>query len=254
MNIKGTNTIINLDGANVKECLNIDGKLCIAKYPIQDSCYDTWAEVMCYSLSSVLGISCCEAGILTDNRSYSVVDRQLRTHLVDANKFLAISDSSLDKVYYAMKIIKLSDFVIIDWIKKAWFDVLTRQLDRNLTNFMFVYKNRDKSTATLYPLFDNGLSLFSTTRFKQEHEFRSASGSSLSELIEILVQLTKRYELSFLDIFLVKLTNEKLNYIWRAIPDKFINGNFKKDIINWVIGQQLIIENAINKKGGMSSF
>jgi len=242
MVIKSTGSLLNVEGANEKELMNIDGKLCVVKRNLQENCYDAYAEAMIFKLAEVLGVSCCEAGFIVElNSSYSVVDRAIRSYLVSADEFLGISNPSFQSVWKSLLSLGINKGTLTDYLRQTLFDILTRQLDRNLTNFNFIVQSEDKTLARLYPLFDNGLSLFSTTKLTKDTTFRSISGESSDYILIKAIARSKELELSYSDFFAFKLNKDELTNLWADFPEVFINGNLKNDIIDWIINQQQII-------------
>ncbi len=228
-----TNSILAINGKNEKELLQYEGKLVVVKSPIREGCYDTIAEVMCYNLAQYLGVPCCEAGLLDDGRSYSVVDRNIRDSLLPAEEYLSLSVPAVGKVLERLERLDVSKTLLKRVIQMYYFDVLTRQLDRNLLNFAFVIS---EELHTLYPLFDNGFSLFSTTSCNYESAFTSVSGKSCVILGE-LYDYTKRLGIDIVDIFCNPLNEESINELWSWVPEVQVNGNKKEDIIQWVVGR-----------------
>lgn len=88
---------------------------------------------------------------------------------------------------------------------------------------------------------NNGLSLFSTTKFTNSHEFRSVSGESSTKLLDKLSEIVVTLNLKYSDIFLTRITMSNLNEIWSSFPETFINGNTKEQLIVWILDQQEII-------------
>lgn len=229
-----TKTALSLEGANEKRSVSVDGKLALVKKPIQENCYDTWVELMVYRVAQFLGVPCCEAGMLNSVESYSVVDRSVRTNLVEAGEFLNLSSDKFTDVLETMQKSRIGDCVIEAYLRQTLFDLLTRQLDRNLTNFSFV----KSSVVSLYPLYDNGLALFSTTTVADALEFRSVVGDVSTGVLNALVEVASDRDLGYYDLIKNKLTAGVLSELWGDCPEVFVNGNKKEDLICWVIRQQ----------------
>lgn len=237
MLVENTKTLLNLDGANIKELKRIDGKLAVVKHPIQEGLYDTVGEVMYYRLAKFLGVPCCEADFVNGdtNLSYSVIDEGLKNKLISADEFLNTS-GSCKVVFERLKQLGVSNICLYQYLQMLALDVTTRQIDRNLTNYSFYFKNMDDySSVELYPLYDNGLCLFSTGGFKEDLDFRSSDRSTREDFVDLIVSNNYLFAENMSVFFYKVLTVDKLMKIWSGVPLEFDTGVSLESVCNWVI-------------------
>lgn len=225
-----TLTNINLDGANIKETKRFNDKLIVAKERIQENCYDNVCEVITYKLACILGVPCCEAGLLKDNRAYSVVDENLFRNIEHACEFVGLDDGLISEVWAKFIKLGVDNKFLESILQMHLFDILTRQLDRNLTNFSII-KNKP---VKLYPLYDNGLCLFSTTKFKSSLEFVNRSGENSSDVIDFCK--SKMMELNVSNVFKQKLMYKDVLQIIEHYKE--LMHNKPEELADWVIRQQ----------------
>lgn len=103
-----------------------------------------------------------------------------------AEAFLDIDSRNIEVLYKKLVVKDIDKRVRIDFLRMFLFDILTRQMDRNLTNFGFYKIN---SYVKLYRLYDNGLSLFSSVKFNPNLEYSSVYGNSEEVLKYVIRQL-----------------------------------------------------------------
>ncbi|MDR3586773.1 MAG: hypothetical protein P4L59_15875 [Desulfosporosinus sp.] len=159
---------LNLEGANIKELLRYNGELVVVKKPLQDNCYDNISEVLAYEIADLIGVPCARAGLLDDERAYSVIDERVKDNLVHACDLLKLDEGSVYDIYDKLERINVNEKIKFRFLQMLLFDVLIRQVDRNMTNFSFIIIDK---CLDMYGLYDNGLSLFSTTKFKSALNF-----------------------------------------------------------------------------------
>ena len=69
------------------------------------------------------------------------------------------------------------------------FDVITRQMDRNYTNFSFYKSN---GILQFYRLYDNGLSLFASSRYKEDLDWVLTQQTHVEKMLnESNIKLTE---------------------------------------------------------------
>lgn len=231
--IKDTLTKLNLDGANVKELKRMGRKLVVIKEPIQLNCTDNISEVMVYKLAKKMEIPCAEAGLLNDKRVYSVVDETVKDSLISADEFLKIDDGSIADVYSRLCRLPVSRIVKIAFLRMTLFDILTRQIDRNMTNFSFIVKGK---TIKLYQLYDNGLSLFSTSSFSKKLNFMTRTRDYSNDVIDFCAKESANLHTSLKTLLKKKITKKDLLSLWKNY--KGDTKNNLVDIIDWVLSQQ----------------
>lgn len=148
-----------------------------------------------------------------------------------AEAFLDIDSRNIEVLYKKLVVKDIDKRVRIDFLRMFLFDILTRQMDRNLTNFGFYKIN---SYVKLYRLYDNGLSLFSSVKFNPNLEYSSVYGNSEEVLKYVIRQL--RNELVDKP-FAGKLNSEFLEDIFKTYEYEIlqVKGTDYRDIIKWIM-------------------
>ncbi|MDR3601298.1 MAG: hypothetical protein P4L49_12590 [Desulfosporosinus sp.] len=129
---------LNLEGANIKELLRYNGELVVVKKPLQDNCYANISEVIAYEIAVLIGVPCARAGLLDDERVYSVIDEWVKGNLVHACDLLKLDEGSVCDIYDKLERINVNERIKFRFLQMLLFDVLIRQVDRNMTNFSFI--------------------------------------------------------------------------------------------------------------------
>ena len=113
--------------------------------------------------------------------------------------------------------------------------MITRQMDRNYTNFSFYKSN---GILQFYRLYDNGLSLFASSKYRNDLNCSLGYGETLESKLRFIVRELKRLNVKF--IFYDKLDKEFLDKIGQKHIEyiKNANGNNLSEINEWVLKQQ----------------
>lgn len=241
--IRKTLKQFNIDGACKKDIYRLNGKLVIIKEILQENSYDNISEELVYDISTKLGIECAPAGVLEDFKSFSEIDET--KDLEHASKVFNLDSGSFEDVCVKMNKLRLNRAVKINILRMGILDLLTRQMDRNLTNFSFYKVN---ANYQMYRLYDNGLSLFSTVRFNPNLEYNLGFGeTSLTKLRRICFELKR---LGTVQLFPTRLTYTFLENITKPYKDIIYkkNGNKIEDVINWILRMQELIESELIKQ------
>lgn len=141
-------------GNNVKEYYWHNNEFGIKKKRLSPVITDTESEVICYRLSKILGIHSCPIERIDRDWTFS-------KYLYDFNKDmfrhirLDMKDYTGDLFHDLLR--SYSDLKK-DIYQMVLFDFITRQDDRHRSNIAVVYT--EDSNRYLYPLYDNGRSLF----------------------------------------------------------------------------------------------
>lgn len=234
---------LNLEGANVKELLRYNGELVVVKKPLQDNCYDNVSEVMAYKIATLLGVPCARAGLLDDERAYSVIDERVKDNLVHACDLLKLDEGSVFDIFDKLERINVSPKIKFRFIQMLLFDVLIRQVDRNMTNFSFIIIDK---CFDMYELYDNGLSLFSTTKFKSELNFLMRTRDYSDDVLDFCVKKADELQFILKDLLPKQVCYEDLKNI--IIPFESMINNSVYDICRWVVSQQDNIMNKFKQK------
>jgi len=134
-----------------------NGKYGILKNRLGNST-DIESEIACYNLGNLLGVNICPVRRVSKDVIFSefVYDFS-KEYLADARSLLTKEERSGD-LYADFCNLCLKFPHITDDIYKIYiFDFITRQIDRHVNLDM---KIDDKGVSNLYPLYDNGRSLF----------------------------------------------------------------------------------------------
>lgn len=220
---------INLIGACEKSIVRVNGNLAILKHSLQHNTFDGIAEELSYLIARNLGINCAEAKYLGNGLSLSFIDENI--DLIHADAFLDTDSRNIEVLFKKLVLKDIDKRVRIDFLRMFLFDVLTRQMDRNLTNFGFYKIN---SYVKLYRLYDNGLSLFSSVKFNPNLKYQTLYGDSY-EIINYIVRQLKN---EFVDKpFAGNLNKEFLTDIFKPYEKEIfeIKETNYKDIINWIM-------------------
>ena len=230
---------LNLEGANIKELLRYNGELVVVKKPLQDNCYDNISEVIAYEIAVLLGVPCARAGLLDDERAYSVIDERVKDNLVHACDMLKLDEGSVYDIYDKLERINVNERIKFRFLQMLLFDVLIRQVDRNMTNFSFIIIDK---CLDMYGLYDNGLSLFSTTKFKSELNFLMRTRDFSDDVLDFCVNKSNGLHFNLKDLLPKQVSVEELRSI--MYPFESMINNSVDDICHWVISQQ---DNIITK-------
>ncbi|APF24388.1 hypothetical protein [Clostridium butyricum] len=229
LNVNKSYYNINLIGACEKSIVRVNGNLAILKHSLQHNTFDGIAEELCYLIARSLGINCAEAKYLGNGLSLSFIDENI--DLIHAEAFLDTDTRNVETLYKKLVLKDIDKRVRIDFLRLFLFDILTRQMDRNLTNFGFYKIN---SYVKLYRLYDNGLSLFSSVKFNSKLEYSSVYGNSEDILRYVVRQLKNELvdkpfaghlSIEFLDDIFKQYANEIMQ----------VKGTDYKDIVKWIM-------------------
>ena len=229
LNVNKSYYNINLIGACEKSIVRVNGNLAILKHSLKHNTFDGIAEELCYLIARRLGINCAEAKYLGDGLSLSFIDENI--DLIHAEAFLDTDTRNIETLYKKLVLKDIDKRVRIDFLRLFLFDILTRQMDRNLTNFGFYKIN---SYVKLYRLYDNGLSLFSSVKFNSKLEYSSVYGNSE----DILRYVVRQLKNELVDKpFAGHLSMEFLDDIFKPYANEImqVKGTDYKDIINWIM-------------------
>ncbi len=208
------------------------------KEPLQEGSSDTVCEVLLYHLCNYLNIPCCEAGLLYNTHSYSIVDEERYRFMVHACDFLHISEGNIYNIWDETERRVHSKDTYFRIIQMYLLDILTRQVDRNTKNFSFVVSNKK---VELYPMYDNGLSLFSLINYNPSLNFMMRTKDMSEDVLVLMIELCKKYEIEFIDIFEKDIDENILYELWQDyLGDLHVNRN---ELVAWVCKQYLNIKN-----------
>lgn len=148
-----TKIIYSPSGNNIKTYAWYDNKFGINKKRLSPVITDTESEVICYRLANLLGVSCCPATQIDQDWSFS-------EYLYDFNKE-TFKHIRQDMPNYSgdlfSDLIETYPDLTPDIYRMVLFDFITRQDDRHRSNIAVLYTDGERH---LYPLYDNGRSLF----------------------------------------------------------------------------------------------
>lgn len=192
LTINTTTTALNIDGACEKNLYRINGNLAIVKKSLQDNTVDCIAEELAYNIATKLGIKCAPAQYLGNNICYSIIDENI--DLIHAEDLFKLDEHNVQRVYESLLKKQVPTSTLIDYLRMVLFDILTIQLDRNMTNFAF-YKNN--GIIHMYRLYDNGLSLFSATRVNNNFNFIYC-GSDATQVLDFVKRQLNRLNVNSL--------------------------------------------------------
>jgi hypothetical protein len=84
----------------------------------------------------------------------------------------------------------------LDVLRMGLFDVITRQMDRNYTKFSFYKSN---GILQFYGLYDNGLSLFASSRYREDLDCSLVGyGETLESKLRFIVRELKKLNVEFI--------------------------------------------------------
>ncbi|MGL4655846.1 MAG: hypothetical protein ACRCWM_08180 [Sarcina sp.] len=223
------NTKINTIGACKKTIVRVNGNLAIMKKSLQDNTYDAIAEELVYFIAERLGVKCSPAKYIGEFTCVSFIDESI--NLIHAGDFLDTEEVNVEIIYKRLLRKNIDKRVKIDLLRMFLLDILTRQVDRNVTNFGFYNINE---YVKLYRMYDNGLSLFAGSRYNESLSFRTCYGESMETLSFIVRQLKKE---GIKKAFPGDLDSEFLYKVFEPYREEIysIKGNSIDDIIAWVI-------------------
>ncbi len=239
--LNATKTKLNIDGACNKDLARIKGNLCVVKERLQTNSYDNVSEELAYEIAKRLGIECSPAGALPNGLCFSVIDET--KDLSPASVLIGLDQGSFEDFYKLFLKIPSPRKTKLDVLKMGLFDVITRQMDRNYTNFSFYKSN---GILQFYRLYDNGLSLFASSRYKENLDCSLGYGETLESKLKFIVRELKKLNVEFIFYdrldkdFLEKISQSYLEYI------KATNGNNLTNVIDWVLKQQTHVEEMLN--------
>ena len=239
--LNATKAKLNIDGACNKDLARLKGNLCVVKERLQTNSYDNISEELAYEIAKKLGIECSPAGVLPNGLCFSVIDET--KDLIPANVLVELDQGSFEDFYKLFLKILSPSKTKLDVLKMGLFDVITRQMDRNYTNFSFYKSN---GILQFYRLYDNGLSLFASSRYKEDLDCSLGYGETLESKLKFIIRELKKLNVEFVyyDIldkdFLEKISQSYSEYI------KATNGNNITNVIDWVLKQQIHVEEMLN--------
>ncbi|MGL5412196.1 hypothetical protein [Cetobacterium sp.] len=240
--INYTNNNINMIGACSKKLIRMNGKLGILKKSLQHNTYDSVCEELIFKIAEQIGISCSPAICLSSDESVSFIDENI--DLIHGEVFLNTTECDIEIMYTRLRKTNVDKRVLVDFLRMFLFDILTRQMDRNVTNFGF-YRINDY--IKLYRLYDNGLSLFSSVSYKESLSYVTLYGESLTN-IKYLARELKRLGVD--EPFPSEINKEFLLSIIKpfesVIADKKPDNNID-DICNWVMKMYQHIKSEFNQ-------
>ena len=237
-----TKTKLNIDGACNKDLARLKGNLCVVKERLQTNSYDNISEELAYEIAKKLGIECSPAGVLQDGLCFSVIDET--KDLIPANILIGLDQGSFEDFYKLFLKIPSPTRTKLDVLKMGLFDVITRQMDRNYTNFSFYKSN---GIVQFYRLYDNGLSLFASSRYREDLDCSLGYGETLESKLKFIVRELKKLNVEF--IFYDRLDKDFLEKISQSHSEyiKNANGNDLANVIDWVLKQQTHVEEMLNE-------
>ena len=240
--LNATKTKLNIDGACNKDLARLKGNLCVVKERLQTNSYDNVSEELAYEIAKKLGIECSPAGVLQDGLCFSVIDET--KDLIPANVLINLDQGSFEDFYKLFLKIPSPTRTKLDVLKMGLFDVITRQMDRNYTNFSFYKSN---GIVQFYRLYDNGLSLFASSRYREDLDCSLGYGETLDSKLRFIVRELKKLNVEF--IFYDRLDKDFLEKISQSHSEyiKNANGNDLANVIDWVLKQQTHVEEMLNE-------
>ena len=240
--LNATKTKLNIDGACNKDLARLKGNLCVVKERLQTNSYDNISEELAYEIAKKLGIECSPAGVLQDGLCFSVIDET--KDLIPANVLINLDQGSFEDFYKLFLKIPSPTRTKLDVLKMGLFDVITRQMDRNYTNFSFYKSN---GIVQFYRLYDNGLSLFASSRYREDLDCSLGYGETLDSKLRFIVRELKKLNVEF--IFYDRLDKDFLEKISQSHSEyiKNANGNDLANVIDWVLKQQTHVEEMLNE-------
>lgn len=179
------NKLIQVGGIRRKSLVRYNTKLCIIKYNTSERTRENVSEEIVYKLSRVFNIKCCDAGIIKNNSYYSVVDEKIYKKLKLASDIVSEQDLNIIGQYKKLTRYKVSIDFKIDFIKMVMFDIMTRQENRDMSNYSLY---RDGRTFNLYSLYSNGRSLFYRGRYEDSLNYRTRYKDNINNTIKYFLE------------------------------------------------------------------
>lgn len=144
-----TENTLSSGGQNIKYYSKHEGKFGIVKKRLTGLTYDTEAELASYYLTKIFNVPACPVYRIDKDNTFSEFQYDfLRENIIHMRHLVSNEGSNYyDVVINALPHLKES------LINMILFDYITYQIDRHLSNF--AVKGNE-----LYPLYDNGRSLF----------------------------------------------------------------------------------------------
>ena len=160
-----------------------------------------------------------------------------------SNVLIGLDQGSFEDFYKLFLKIPSPTRTKLDVLKMGLFDVITRQMDRNYTNFSFYKSN---GIVQFYRLYDNGLSLFASSRYREDLDCSLGYGETLESKLRFIVRELKKLKVEF--VFYDRLDKDFLEKISQSHADyiKNANGNNITDVIEWVLNEQTYVEEMLN--------
>lgn len=243
LNLFKTKSLMNVDGACEKDVYRINGNLAIVKTSLQHNTYDCLCEELIYNIADKLGVNCSPAGMISDNLCYSVVDDT--KDLISGGDLVCVDYFDLQDYYSRLSRIPNSKLARLEFLRMCLFDLLTRQLDRNITNFSF-YKFNNQ--LLMYRLYDNGLALFSSSKYRDSLEFSYTGNASIESIKFVCKELSSLGVDYVFDSYLTEdYLTKLLEPYSKLIESK--NGNSVNLISSWIIRQQEFIGKCLEYYG-----
>lgn len=182
-------------------------------------------------------MECSPAGVLPNGLCFSVIDKT--KDLIPANVLIELDQGSFEDFYKLFLKILSPRRTKLDVLRMGLFDVITRQMDRNYTNFSFYKSN---GILQFYRLYDNGLSLFASSRYKEDLDCSLGYGETLESKLRFILRELKKLNVEF--VFYDKLDKNFLDKISESYSEyiKATNGNKLTDVVDWVLKQQTHVE------------
>lgn len=239
--LNATKTKLNIDGACNKDLARRKGNLCVVKERLQTNSYENVSEELAYEIAKKLGIECSPAGVLSNGLCFSVIDET--KDLIPANVLIGLDQGSFEDFYKLFLKISSPTRTKLDVLRMGLFDVITRQMDRNYTNFSFYKSN---GILQFYRLYDNGLSLFASSRYRDDLDCSLGYGETLESKLRFIVRELKKLNVEF--VFYDRLDKDFLEKITQSHAEhiKNANGNDITNVIDWVLKQQTHVEEILN--------
>lgn len=109
--------------------------------------------------------------------------------------------------------------------------------------------NSSNGILQFYRLYDNGLSLFASSKYRSDLDCSLGYGETLDSKLRFIVRELKKLKIEF--VFYDKLDKEFLVKIGQKHEEgiKCANGNNLYDVIEWVLRQQSNVEEALRDNG-----
>ena len=163
--------------------------------------------------------------------------------LIPANLLIGLDQGSFEDFYRLFLKIPSTARTKLDVLRVGLFDVITRQMDRNYTKFSFYKSN---GILQFYRLYDNGLSLFASSRYREDLDCSLGYGETLESKLRFIVRELKKLNIEF--VFYDRLDKDFLEKISQSHSEyiKDTNGNNLTNVIDWILKQQIHVEESLN--------